>query len=178
MSLRHILIALGDPLVELQVAPNGLEVDVRDVVIMDPDDPPDVAQGDLALLIGARGRAALPLIRAAGRAKAAAVAVKESSQALEQAATDAGVALLEVRPEVRWGHLESLAKGVLTTTTDDGEVLGDLFALAQTIATLTGGIVSIEDTASRVLAYSRSSDEVDELQPSSRSSAARARSRT
>ena len=95
-----MLIALGDPLVELQVAPNGLEVDVRDVVIMDPDDPPDVAAGDLALLIGARGRAALPLIRAAGRAKAAAVAVKESSQALEQAATDAGVALLEVRPEV------------------------------------------------------------------------------
>lgn len=163
MSLRHILIALGDPLVELQVAPGGLEVDVRDVVIMDPDDPPDVAQGDLALVIGARGRAALPLIRAAGRAKAAAVAVKESSKALEQAAVDAGVALLEVRPEVRWGHLESLAKGVLTTTTDDGEVLGDLFALAQTIATLTGGIVSIEDTASRVLAYSRSSDEVDEL---------------
>ena len=52
MSLRHILIALGDPLVELQVAPNGLEVDVRDVVIMDPDDPPDVAAGDLALQIG------------------------------------------------------------------------------------------------------------------------------
>ncbi|MFD5831609.1 PucR family transcriptional regulator [Lentzea sp. NPDC060358] len=162
-SLRHLLIALGDPLVELQVAPGGLEVVVRDVVIMDPDDPPDVAAGDLALLIGARGRAALPLIRAAGRAKAAAVAVKESTRALDQAATDAGVALLEVRPEVRWGHLESLAKGVLTTTADDGEVLGDLFALAQTIATLTGGIVSIEDTASRVLAYSRSSDEVDEL---------------
>ncbi|ANZ35597.1 transcriptional regulator [Lentzea guizhouensis] len=163
MTLRHMLIALGDPLVEVQVAPHGLEVDVRDVVIMDPDDPPDVAQGDLALVIGARGRAALPLVRAAGRAKAAAVAVKESSPALEQAATDAGVALLEVRPEVRWAHLEALAKGVLTTTTDDGEVLGDLFALAQTIATLTGGIVSIEDTASRVLAYSRSSDEVDEL---------------
>lgn len=35
--------------------------------------------------------------------------------------------------------------------------------LAQTIATLTGGLVTIEDTAARVLAYSRSSDEVDEL---------------
>lgn len=39
----------------------------------------------------------------------------------------------------------------------------DLADLAQTIATLTGGLVTIEDTASRVLAYSRSSDEVDEL---------------
>lgn len=35
--------------------------------------------------------------------------------------------------------------------------------LAQTIATLTDGLVTIEDTTSRVLAYSRSSDEVDEL---------------
>ncbi|TWP52448.1 PucR family transcriptional regulator [Lentzea tibetensis] len=163
MSLRQILIALGDPLVEVEVVPHGLETEVRDVVIMDPDDAPDVRPGDLVLVIGARGRAALPLIRAAGRAGAAAVAVKESTQLLEQAAIDAGVALLNVRPEVRWEHLEALARGVLTTATDDGEVLGDLFALAQTIATLTGGIVSIEDTASRVLAYSRSSDEVDEL---------------
>ncbi|GLZ32152.1 transcriptional regulator [Lentzea sp. NBRC 105346] len=163
MSLRQILMALGDPLVEVRVVPHGLEAEVRDVVIMDPDDPPDVRPGDLVLIIGARGRAALPLVRAAGRAGAAAVAVKESTQPLEQAATDSGVALLSVRPEVRWEHLEALARGVLTTATDDGEVLGDLFALAQTIATLTGGIVSIEDTASRVLAYSRSSDEVDEL---------------
>ncbi|HEX2901881.1 MAG TPA: helix-turn-helix domain-containing protein [Jatrophihabitans sp.] len=43
------------------------------------------------------------------------------------------------------------------------QVDDDLADLAQTIATLTGGLVTIEDTASRVLAYSRSSDEVDEL---------------
>ncbi len=44
-----------------------------------------------------------------------------------------------------------------------GEAQGDLFALAQTVASMTEGIVSIEDTANRVLAYSRSDDEVDEL---------------
>ncbi|WP_309114985.1 helix-turn-helix domain-containing protein [Saccharothrix sp.] len=170
MSLRQVLIALGDPLVEVQVAPHGLEVEVHDVVILDPDDVPDVRPGDLALVIGARGRAALPLVRAAGAGGAAAVAVKVDapSPVLRQAAADVGVALLAVRPEVRWEHLESLARGVVSTariTADAGatEVLGDLFALAQTIAALTGGIVSIEDTASRVLAYSRSSDEVDEL---------------
>ncbi|MEV0677993.1 helix-turn-helix domain-containing protein [Actinosynnema sp. NPDC050436] len=170
MSLRQVLIALGDPLVEVQVAPHGLEVDVHDVVILDPDDVPDVRPGDLALVIGARGRAALPLVKAAGQGGAAAVAVKVDAPApvLRQAAADAGVALLAVRPEVRWEHLESLVRGVvssarLTADAGAGEVLGDLFALAQTIAALTGGIVSIEDTASRVLAYSRSSDEVDEL---------------
>ena len=42
----------------------------------------------------------------------------------------------------------------------------DLFALAQTVALLTHGIVCIEDTASRVLAYSRSDGDdgqIDEL---------------
>lgn len=39
----------------------------------------------------------------------------------------------------------------------------ELADLAQTIAALTGGLVTIEDTAARVLAYSSSSDEVDEL---------------
>lgn len=43
------------------------------------------------------------------------------------------------------------------------EASGELFSLAQTTAVLTGGIVSIEDTAHRVLAYSRSSEEVDDL---------------
>ncbi len=164
MSLQDVLIALGDPLVELQVAPKGLDVDVLDVVILDPDDVPDVRPGDLALVIGARGRAAVPLVRAARRAAAVAVKVDGPlSPLLRQAALDAGVALVAVRPEVRWEHLESLVRGVLVSPAAGGEVLGDLFALAQTIAALTGGIVSIEDTSSRVLAYSRSSDEVDEL---------------
>ncbi|MEU5690359.1 helix-turn-helix domain-containing protein [Actinosynnema sp. NPDC020468] len=170
MSLRQVLIALGDPLVEVQVAPRGLEVEVSDVVILDPDDAPDVRPGDLVLVIGARGRAALPLVKAAGAAGAAAVAVKVDAPnaLLRQTAADVGVALLAVRPDVRWEHLESLVNGVLnsnrlTADAGAGEVLGDLFGLAQTIAALTGGIVSIEDTASRVLAYSRSSDEVDEL---------------
>lgn len=170
LSLRQVLIALGDPLVEVQVAPHGLEADVLDVVILDPDDTPDARPGDLALIIGARGRAAAPLVRAAAAGGAVAVAVKVDapSPVLRQAAADAGVALLAVRPEVRWEHLEALARAVVHNArvmadAGAGEVLGDLFGLAQTIASLTGGIVSIEDTASRVLAYSRSTDEVDEL---------------
>ncbi|MFT7837608.1 helix-turn-helix domain-containing protein [Saccharothrix sp. BKS2] len=170
MSLRQVLIALGDPFVEVQAAPHGLEADVLDVVILDPDDVPDIRPGDLVLVVGARGRAALPLVKAAAAGGAVAVAVKADAPApvLRQAAADAGVALLAVRPEVRWEHLEALARGVvtnarLTADAGAGEAVGDLFGLAQTIAALTGGSVSIEDTASRVLAYSRSSDEVDEL---------------
>ncbi|KDN21079.1 PucR family transcriptional regulator [Amycolatopsis rifamycinica] len=165
-SLRHVLATLGEPLVEVVVAPHGLGVPVTDVVILDPEDPLEASPGDLVLVIGARGRAAAPAIRAAGRGGAAAVAVKGATGA--DVAADAGVALLTVGAEARWEQVEALARGVVEAAraggeAASGEVLGDLFALAQTIATLTGGLVSIEDTANRVLAYSRAGDEVDEL---------------
>lgn len=172
LPLRQLLMSLGEPLVELQAAPAGLDVLVRDVAILDPEDPAVAAPGELVLAIGARGRAALPALRAAGRARAAAVAVKldapGQADALREAATEAGVALLSVRRETRWEHLDALARAVIggPDAPDTAEHnVGDLFSLAQTTAVLTGGIVSIEDTSSRVLAYSRSSDsdEVDDL---------------
>ncbi|WP_377268896.1 PucR family transcriptional regulator [Peterkaempfera sp. SMS 1(5)a] len=172
ISLRQLLMSLGEPLVELQAAPAGLDVEVRDVAILDPEDPAQALPGELVLAIGARGRAALPALRAAGAAGAAAVAVKLDAPGqaamLSEAAAEAGVALLSVRREARWEHLDALARAVLGSGRPEsgaggGEGSGDLFSLAQTTAVLTGGIVSIEDTSSRVLAYSRSSDEVDDL---------------
>ncbi|MGK4580602.1 PucR family transcriptional regulator [Kitasatospora sp. HPMI-4] len=172
LPLRQLLMSLGEPLVELQAAPAGLDVAVRDVAILDPEDPATAASGELVLAIGARGRAALPALRAAGRAGAAAVAVKLDAPGqaapLREAATEAGVALLSVRRETRWEHLDSLARAIIAgpnAPEAPEHSVGDLFSLAQTVSVLTGGIVSIEDTSSRVLAYSRSSDsdEVDDL---------------
>ncbi|TWG08497.1 CdaR family transcriptional regulator [Saccharopolyspora dendranthemae] len=173
VPLRQLLTAVGDPLVDVLAAPRGLDVEVRDVVIVDPEEESgSTRDGDFVLVIGARGRAAAPLVRAAARAGAPAVAVKVGSEpearALRDTAIAGGVALLGVRPEVRWERLEAYAHNAidnarLTSDADVGEALGDLFSLAQTVAAMTDGIVSIEDTASRVLAYSRSDDEVDEL---------------
>ena len=216
-TLRELLAAVGEPLVTVVAAPAGLDVPISGVAIVDPDDEPDEHRGSLVLVVGARGRDAVPLVRAAGAAGAAAVAVKlgtagapdgvvevgsasrpgradedgapersgravevsaaddsagaaadpghvDARAALRAAAVATGTALLAVPPDVRWERLESLAAGVL----DAGESTGpdDLFALAQTVALLTHGIVCIEDTASRVLAYSRSDSDaaqVDEL---------------
>ncbi|WP_031469297.1 PucR family transcriptional regulator [Sciscionella sediminilitoris] len=168
IPLRQVLLTLGESLLELSTAPDGVEVGVRDVVIADPEDEPRPRAGDLVLLIGARGRAAIPVLRAAARSRATAIAVKGVTAPLRDAASDAGIALLAVHPAVSWAQLTAVARAALDdarvlSESESGVVLGDLFALAQTIATLTGGIVSIEDTASRVLAYSRSSGEVDEL---------------
>ncbi|WP_344130200.1 helix-turn-helix domain-containing protein [Saccharopolyspora halophila] len=173
VPLRQLLTTIGDPLVDVLAAPAGLDVEVRDVVIVDPEEESGSSRsGDFVLVIGARGRAAMRLVRDAARGGATAVAVKIGSEAdagaLRDTAIDTGIALLGVRPEVRWERLESYAHTAidnarLTTDADLGEALGDLFSLAQTVAAMTDGIVSIEDTASRVLAYSRSDDEVDEL---------------
>ncbi|MBM4792030.1 helix-turn-helix domain-containing protein [Streptomyces sioyaensis] len=165
--------SLGEPLVELQAAPAGLDVEIRSVALLDPEDPPRAHPGELILAIGARGRAAFPALRVGGRDGAAAVAVKldapGQAAALTETAVEAGVALLSVRGEARWEQVDALARAALESAPEGrhGEGLeeGDLFALAQTTAILTGGIVSIEDTTNRVLAYSRStdSDEVDDL---------------
>jgi DNA-binding PucR family transcriptional regulator len=168
-TLRRLLAAIGEPLVEVAAAPSGLDVPLTGLAIVDPDDELDRYPGQLVLVIGVRGRAATATLRAAARRGAAAVAVKAGGAAdvLRAAATEAGAALLLVRPEVRWERLESLAREVLHeggAAGDDGP--GDLYSLAQTVALLTRGVVSIEDTASRVLAYSRSDGDaaqVDEL---------------
>jgi DNA-binding PucR family transcriptional regulator len=166
-SLRQIMSALDARDVEVLTAPHGLGVQVRDVVILDPADLAEPRPEELVLVIGARGAAALPAVRAAGHGGAAAVAVKEAADLVE-AAAEAGIALLDVRAEARWEGIEALTRDVIDVARAfeeprTGEVLGDLFSIAQTIATLTGGMVSIEDTANRVLAYSRTDDEVDEL---------------
>src|ERR1043165_2689048 len=91
-TLRQLLQALGDPLVGVVAAPRGLDGVVRDVVILDPEDDPEVRPGDVVLVIGVRGRAAVATVRAAARRGALAVAVKGQDEALERAANDAGVA--------------------------------------------------------------------------------------
>jgi DNA-binding PucR family transcriptional regulator len=166
-SLRALLDALSEPLVYLLTAPHGLDVEVGDVAIVDPEDVPDTLPTALVLVIGARGTAAAPVIRAVARDGAVAVAVKDARYVADTA-SDAGIALLDVGEHARWAQLESLARGVIDAARtggddDSGEALGDLFSLAQTIATVTGGLVSIEDTDNRVLAYSRAVDEADEL---------------
>lgn len=173
ISLRHLLMALGDTLVEVQAAPVGLDVEIRGVALLDPEDPPTAQQGELVLVIGARGRAALPALRAAARDGAAAVVVKldapGQATALGETAAEAGIALLSLRGEARWEQVNALARAALDDAPPghpgEGAEEGDLFSLAQTTAVLTSGIVSIEDAANRVLAYSRStdSDEIDDL---------------
>src|SRR5699024_5564341 len=76
LSLRRLLLALGDPVVDVVTAPQGLDVQVDNVVIADPEDKAESRPGDLVLLIGVRGVLARHLLRALAEQGATAVAVK------------------------------------------------------------------------------------------------------
>ena len=172
-GIRQLLLALGEPVIDLVAAPAGLEdIEVGDVAILDADEEPERYRAHLVLIIGARGRRALRAALAAARRGAAAVVVKmdpdDDREALKELAENTGTVVLGIRPEVRWAHLDSLVRDVIADARRAGEPASaeqpaDLFALAETVAALTGGNISIEDATNRVLAYSRSDDGVDEL---------------
>lgn len=170
-GMRQLLLALGEPVIDLVATPDDSDVQVTDVAILDADEEPDDYRAHLVLIIGARGRRAVRMARAAARRGAAAVVIKvdpdDDRQALVHLAADAGAVVLGIRPEARWAHVDAVARSLVadarTSGAPDAEQPADLFALAETVAALTGGSVSIEDSANRVLAYSRSDDGVDEL---------------
>jgi DNA-binding PucR family transcriptional regulator len=88
--------------------------------------------------------------------------------ALQRCATVAarfGLGVYWLEPPGTWNELHHWLFERLPGGTGGGALAGSpaLDDLAQTIAGLTGGLVTIEDPAARVLAYSRSSDEVDDL---------------
>jgi len=139
------------------------------VAVADPQDPgAPLAAGDLVLGLGIGLAGAAELLASARAAGAAGVLLRrppadeQAAQAeLERLAAAEQVRLDWLDARYGWNelHRQLLSRLAPPAIRADDE----LAELAQTIATLTGGLVTIEDTSSRVLAYSRSTDEVDEL---------------
>ena len=123
--------------------------------------------GDLVLLIGAEAQTATYAIDADAASQLAGLVLAPELLAahpeLAEPARARGVRLYALPDEVTWAEAHRALTAVISSRTELLTADDDLAGLAQTIATLTGGLVSIEDTAARVLAYSRSSDDVDDL---------------
>ncbi|WP_040517572.1 PucR family transcriptional regulator [Gordonia neofelifaecis] len=100
-----------------------------------------------------------------------AVLTKVDAPELGSAARETGVAVVVLDPRARWDRVLVTVQACLDRVRDDGEagVLApavdvDLYGLVGLIAGGTGGLVSIEDaTSARVLAYSPSKGEADDL---------------
>lgn len=122
--------------------------------------------GDLVLGLDVSVDEASALLIEAARVGAAGVVLRppggaDDAASIQWQADTLGVDLGWLPPELTWNDLHRLlVQRLAPPALAPDDELGDL---AQTIATLTGGLVTIEDTSARVLAYSRSSDEVDEL---------------
>lgn len=164
-ALRRLVDVLG-----AEVVPAGRgTVEVSEVLIAEPGDALTDLPGALVLAVGVRGDEAGPVVAAAGAAGAAAVVLRVAGDGLpasvRAAAASAGVAVLGVAADLRWDKVEVEARAALGHGPAGAgqDRRGDLFSLAQTVATLTQGVISIEDSAHRVMAYAGPGEEADEL---------------
>ena len=165
-TLEALLENLGREVVEVVATPGGLTAAVVEPVIYDPLESSAISPGALVLAVGVPGGTpeGERLVAAATEAGAAGVIFKASPE-LERRADSSPVAILSVPEEMTWTQLHALLDltrvSTVTATAAGvaGVPLGDLFALANAIAGLVGGAVTIEDPARRVLAYSNLGDQ-------------------
>ncbi|WP_413753161.1 helix-turn-helix domain-containing protein [Streptomyces sp. R-74717] len=185
-SLEQILGLIAPGMLDVVVAPRGTGVPVADVALHDPgeerDDDARAASGLILLAVGVEVASpeAIDVLRDADRAGAAAVVMRRGGRgpraALVEAAGQGRTALLTRRPGHGWtevlGRLRTAlvhsapAFSTAESAGPDGVVglrLGDLSGLANTVADLVGGAITIEDPQSRVLAYSRMDHEPDPM---------------
>ncbi|HEV2591955.1 MAG TPA: helix-turn-helix domain-containing protein [Gaiellaceae bacterium] len=168
-TLGDVLESLGRDVIQALSAPAGLDLPAGEPIIYDPDERSPVSRGDIVLAIGIRAGTtqARRLIEVAEQAEAAAVVFKttfDTAEDLREIGSET-VALISVPEEMTWTQLYALlsltrfsaASG--TTTGIAGVPLGDLFALANAIAGVVGGAVTIEDPSRRVLGYSTLGDQ-------------------
>jgi len=167
-TVRHLTETVASPILRVLAAPRGLDQRVRGTVLHDPlDSLPDEPDAVL-LMSGLRTdeSAAIALVEEAARFSYAAVVVKRrgfDASALVAAASAQGLAVLLAADEVPWQHLDALILSVLGSqgieAASSANAGGELFALANAVASVIGGSVAIEDIDRRLLAYSSLPDQ-------------------
>ena len=175
VTVDDILSDLPLGFASLIVRPGPPASGIERFLIVDAEDDAPGAAAAFVLLVGVRGRSALPALRRLLKDNPPlVVAVKGTREELAEAGEllqDAGTGLLLVDPAADWDRLLSIAKDRLQPRSYQHEVLTlleeDLFAIAQTTARLTASHVVIEDAANKVLAYSTVSNDIDELRKAS-----------
>lgn len=169
-TLARTVEAVGPGIVDLLTSPSG-DVEVLGPRIFDPLDPAAIGPGDVVLAVNVSGEDQVrQVVARAAAGGAAAVALKASGDELKmlaEVAGSAGVAILAVFPAVTWDQLHTLLRNAVTAAGaappgEDTTPLGDLFALANAVAAMVGGAVTIEDPQSNVLAYSSLDHAIDE----------------
>ena len=162
VRLTRVVETLGSAIVDVVSWPTGGDAEVLGPRIYDPQDPAAIGLGDLVLAVNVVPNTdeARQLVERSAAGRAAAVVFKATDVA---GLDDAPVAVLRVSPAVTWDQFHTLVRNVVAALPagDPGPV-GDLFSLANAVAAMVGGAVTIEDPRSNVLAYSSLEHGVDE----------------
>ena len=169
ISLARVLDDLGSVLLEPIAGVRRQQV--GGVEIHDPEDSSD--RPDQAIVLGVGVRDVAGTLTEYGRLGASALVVRlplESTAEIVRAAERSHVALLGLAEGASWTQLAALLRTLLaegdvggaSAETLGGMPSGDLFALANAVAALLDAPVTIEDPASRVLAFSGRQDEADD----------------
>jgi DNA-binding PucR family transcriptional regulator len=169
LPVAQLVGSIGGGLLTLVGDPGGRTVD--DVTLAEPGSGVFGQAGDLLLGVGIdRPADAVALIEAAAEVEAGAVVLRRAAARNPQvrsAANRFGVSLVQLADHASWAHIVWLLRGVLDRAASgpslraEGPVLDELFALADACAALVGAPITIEDTQSRVLAYSSTQDVAD-----------------
>jgi PucR C-terminal helix-turn-helix domain/GGDEF-like domain len=153
---------MGDDLLHVDPASADLSRPVSDVQLYDPLDEQAVMRNAILLVTGIACRSAdfeRMLVRAAS-GEAAAVLVKARGTPIEElhaASVDHAMPVIVVRDDADWTRLAALARTAVAGAAADslsGVRLGDMFAFANAVATMTNGATSIVDPTGHVVGYS------------------------
>ncbi|MBW8732510.1 MAG: PucR family transcriptional regulator, partial [Terrabacter sp.] len=169
MPIAQLVGTLGGGLLTVVVDVGGPTVD--DVTLAEPGSGVFGQAGDLLLGVGVeRPAEAAALLEGAAAVDCGAVVLRRAAarnQQVRAAAARFRVSLVELADHASWAHVVWLLRGVLDRAASgpavraEGPVLDELFALADACAALVAAPITIEDTQSRVLAYSSTQDVAD-----------------
>ncbi|WP_051797509.1 PucR family transcriptional regulator [Streptomyces sp. NRRL S-337] len=172
-SLSRVLEDFGSTLLDLEHGDAEAAGEIGGVGIHDPHDEQHYPQRAIVLGVGIHGAEQTSrLLRDLAAHRAAALVVRgpvEDADELEQVVSETGVALLALTRGASWAQLAAMLRTLLSegdvgeagAHTLGGVPSGDLFALANAIATLLDAPITIEDHRSRILAFSGRQDEAD-----------------
>ncbi|GAA0977526.1 helix-turn-helix domain-containing protein [Acrocarpospora macrocephala] len=172
-SIAQVLETLGPHALSAVHVPDAA-LPIGEPVVHDPDDQLDDRPACVLLAVGARPSApeTRDLVRQAATRNYHAVVIKDRGADLGEladAAREAGVALLAAPAGLPWRQLDALLTAAISgpgaaTPPFSSVDVGDLFALANAIATALGGATCIEDAQGNVLAHSNvPGQEIDEI---------------
>lgn len=172
-SLGRVLDDLGATLLDLVHGDPERVQDIGGVVIHDPVDAPVLPRDALVLGVGVDDpERVVELLVELGQHQAAGLVLRAPvplTPDIRAAADHSGIALLGLSRGAPWAHLAAMLRsllaegdvGVAEPESLGGLPSGDLFAVANAIASLLDAPITIEDRSSRVLAFSGRQDEAD-----------------